>query len=194
MFQRLSLTIAKHMVSDQIILENQIAVYKYGLELALSSIAGILALVVVSVLCAEPFWWLPYLVGFIPIRLLGGGYHAKSHSSCISLFTLFYVISFIGIKYYTISAVVWMLICAFDVFVQFVFAPVEANNKPLRAVQRNINRYRCLLLGILNLFFSVMFSYLQVNCPTWVTLYFAGSSMASVSIMLAVIIKNIRKE
>lgn len=59
MFQQVSLATAKRMASDQIIRENQITIYTYGLELVFSSLAGILTLVFVSFLGGKPFWWLP---------------------------------------------------------------------------------------------------------------------------------------
>ncbi|MBO5324240.1 MAG: accessory gene regulator B family protein [Oscillospiraceae bacterium] len=194
MLQQLSLKIANQMVSDQIIHEGQIPVYKYGLELVLSSIAGILALVIVSFIGGEPFWWMSYLVGFVPMRLTGGGYHAGSHRSCIALFTVFYAINLFIFNFFIIPKGTWVIICAVNVLILYIFSPVEAKNKPLHVVKRKKNRKRSLLLGMLNLSVAVGLLILQNSIPSWLILYFAGSTMACVSIMLAVVINTFRKE
>ena len=41
--------------------------------------------------------WIPYLIGFVPMRILGGGHHAKTHFSCILFFSTFYLL-FIFLK------------------------------------------------------------------------------------------------
>lgn len=194
MFRQISSATAKRMVSDHIICEKQIAVYTYGLELVFSSSVGIIALALVSFVGGKPFWWLPYLMGFIPIRLTGGGYHAASHRNCIVLFTVFYAVNLSIFSSFIIPKETWVLICTVNVFILFIFSPVEAKNKPLHAAKREKNRKRSLLLGRINLSVAVCLSILQNNIPSWVILYFAGSTMACVSIMLAVVINTFRKE
>lgn len=194
MFRQISSATAKRMVSNHIICENQIAIYTYGLELVFSSSAGIIALVLVSFLGGKPFWWLPYLVGFIPIRLTGGGYHAESHRDCIALFTVFYAINLLNFGFFIITKGTWVIICTLNVLILFFFSPVEAKNKPLHVVKRKKNRKRSLLLGMINLSVAVGLSFLQNSIPSWLTLYFAGSTMAGVSIMLSVVINSFRKE
>ena len=194
MFRQISSATAKRMVSDQIICENQIAIYTYGLELVFSSSAGIIALVLVSFFGGKPFWWLPYLIGFIPIRLTGGGYHAGSHRNCIALFTVFYAINLLCFSFLIIQKGTWVIICTVNVLILYIFSPVEAKNKPLHVVNRKKNRKRSLLLGMLNLSVAVGLLILQNSIPSWLILYFAGSTMAYVSIMLAVVINSFRKE
>lgn len=194
MFRHVSLATAKRMVSDQIICEDQIAIYAYGLELVFSTSAGIIALILVSFVGGKPFWWLPYLVGFIPIRLTGGGYHAATHRNCIALFAVLYAINLSIFSFFTIPKETWVVICTVNVLILFIFSPVEAKNKPLHAVKRKRNRIRSLLLGMINVSIAVSLLILQNSIPSWLTLYFAGSTMAGVSIMLAVVINSFRKE
>lgn len=194
MFRQISLATAKRMVSNQIICENQTAIYAYGLELVFSSFAGIIALVLVSLLGGKPFWWIPYLMGFIPIRLTGGGYHATSHRNCIVLFTAFYAIIISIFSFCIIPKEAWLVICTINVCVLFIFSPVEAKNKRLYEANRKKNRKRSLLLAIINLSVAVSLSIMQNSISSWLTLYFAGSTMADVSILLAVVINSFRKE
>lgn len=80
-------------VKQEIIPTDKKAVYTYGLELLISDIVGISCIILISFLYGQRVMWIPYLIGFVPLRVLGGGYHAKTHLSCIlffsSLFLLF---------------------------------------------------------------------------------------------------------
>lgn len=84
MVKEMSQKLTAQMVCNNVVDAAKAPIYAYGIELLLSSLAGILALAAISLFLRVPFLWIPYLGGFIPIRLLGGGYHAKTHRSCIT--------------------------------------------------------------------------------------------------------------
>lgn len=91
MFHKIAQMLADKLAHSDIIQDTQKNIYAYGPDLLISSIAGALALIVASVLLNEPLSWIPYLAGFVPLRLAGGGYHAKSHWTCIFTFTSVYI-------------------------------------------------------------------------------------------------------
>ena len=90
MVQQMAIKSAEKMSEHSIIEAKAIRIYAYGLELLYSSLAGVVALMIISAVCEKPFQWIPYLAGFVPLRLSGGGYHAKSHFRCIFTFSLLY--------------------------------------------------------------------------------------------------------
>lgn len=57
--------------------KSQEKIYIYGFELLLSSVIGIMVLMMISITRGTAFAWLSYLLGFIPVRITGGGYHAS---------------------------------------------------------------------------------------------------------------------
>lgn len=164
-------------------------VYTYGFELMLSSLAGVLVLITISLVLRAPFLWIPYLAGFIPIRLLGGGYHAKTHSACISAFSLLYISSLIAEQSHLLPSWFPLFSCILNISIMLLFAPVVSPNKPLRETHRIANRHSCLLLGALNLGFSVLWSFTRWS-GHWFMMYFAGSCMAGFSMLLAVVNKK----
>ena len=186
MVKEMSQKLTAQMVCSNVVDAARAPIYAYGIELLLSSLAGILALVTISLFLRAPFLWIPYLAGFIPIRLLGGGYHAKTNRSCITAFSFLYVASLAAEKTHIISSVFPLFSCVSNMTIMFLFAPVVPLNKPLTAKRRVANQCFCLLLGVLNLGLGILCSSAHWS-NHWLMMYFAGSGMAGLSILLAVI-------
>ena len=81
------------LVKNKVVEVKKKSIYTYGYELLLSSATGIVILQIISILAGVETAWMPFLLGFIPFRLTGGGFHAKSHSKCIFLFSTVYAVS-----------------------------------------------------------------------------------------------------
>lgn len=183
MFVRLALYFVDILVKHGIIEEKRKRIYEYGFELLLSSVAGIAALFFLSVLLGKPTAWIPYLLGFIPFRLTGGGYHAKSHTSCILLFsTAFFVSILINISIneascYGIMVNLWITVLYLSV------APVQAINKSVPAMVRKKNRRLGISIAVLNMFLGV----LEVSHLLHIEalfMYYIGNTFAGISILV----------
>lgn len=189
MLEEMARKLTFQMVRYDVVDATKAPVYTYGFELMLSSLAGILVLLIISLVLYSPFLWIPYLAGFIPIRLLGGGYHAKTHSACISAFSFLYTASLSAEKLHFIPDWFPLFSCLLNIIIMFLFAPVVPPNKPLRKNHRISNRRSCLLLGTLNLGLSVLWNSTHWG-NHWFMMYFAGSGMAGFSMLLAVVNKD----
>lgn len=186
MVQQMALKTAERMSEHSIINAKEIRIYAYGLELLFSSSAGVAALMMISTACRKPFLWIPYLAGFIPLRLSGGGYHAKTHFQCISTFSLLYSLIMLIETFYTISIKVWFAAGFVNLVIILLFSPVAVPNKPLKQGQGKTNRWNSIVLGLINLFGCVLLISLFAPNSQWVNMYFAGSSMAGLSMLMAV--------
>lgn len=187
MVQQMAMKTAEKMSEHSVIDPKTIHIYAYGLELLFSSLAGVVALIIISTACREPFLWIPYLAGFIPLRLSGGGYHAKTHLRCIFAFSLLYSLVLLVERMCVIPAKIWLVACLVNLAIILLFSPVAASNKPLKECQRRTNRWNSLFWGLINLFGCVVLVFLFTTKSQWVNMYFAGSSMAGLSMLLAVI-------
>lgn len=164
-------------------------VYIYGVELILSTIAGLLALIIVSACNGQFFQWFPYLLGFIPLRLFGGGYHAKSHMHCIITFTSTYLICITFINFHT---GIKFLVVGLSIIIFFVilhFSPVEARNKKLSKSLHARNRRKSIVLGIVDMAILVIYIDIPVNYVPWITEYLFGYISAGFFILLATLKK-----
>lgn len=194
MVHQMAIKTAEKMAEHSIIEAKTPHIYAYGMELLFSSLVGVVALIIISTIFGTPFLWIPYLAGFIPLRLSGGGYHAKTHFRCIFTFSLLYSLVLLIEIFYAIPVRVWLITCLVNLIIILLFSPVAAPNKPLKECQGRTNRRDSLLLSLANLFGCVVLVFLCTSQNSWVNMYFAGSSMAGLSILLAVINKRGRRK
>lgn len=190
MVQEMARKTAEKMSNHSIIESKSIHIYAYGLELLYSSLAGVVALIIVSVACGKPFLWIPYMAGFVPLRLSGGGYHAKTHSHCIFSFSLLFILILLTERLFAIPAKAWLIACFVNLVIIFLFSPVAATNKSLKESRGRANRRNSLFLGLTNLVGCVVLVFLSTSKSQWIGMYFAGSSMAGLSMLLAVVINK----
>lgn len=194
MVQKMAMKTAEKMSDHSVIESKAIHIYAYGLELLYSSLAGGVAMIAISAVYGKPFLWIPYLAGFIPLRLSGGGYHARTHFRCIFTFSLLYALVLLIERLYTIPVRERLIACLVNLVIIFLFSPVVAPNKPLKECQRGTNRRNSLFLGLANLFGCILLVFLFTPKNQWINMYFAGSSMAGLSMLLAVKINKKREE
>lgn len=187
MVQQLAVKTAEKMSKYGVIEEKSCHICAYGLELFFSSLAGVVVLIFLSTVQGNPHLWIPYLAGFVPLRLSGGGYHAKTHFRCIFTFSLLYLLALIIGQSFPVPAAVWPVLGLINLAVIFLFSPVAASNKPLRVSQNTTNRRNSLFLGVINLFGCIASLFLRSAHSQWANMYFSGSSIAGLSMLLAVI-------
>lgn len=190
MVQQMANKMAMKLSEHSIIEAKSIHIYAYGLELLFSSLAGVIALIVISAVCEKPSLWIPYMAGFVPLRIFGGGYHARTHFCCVFIFSLLYSFILLIGNLCAIPAKIWLIVCFINLLINLLFSPVVASNKPLKERQRRMNRRNSLFLCQANLFGCILLVFLFPEKSQWVNMYFAGSSMAGLSMLLAVIINE----
>ena len=174
-------------VKHDIIPTGKKAAYTYGLELLISDVVGISCIILISILYGQAYMWIPYLIGFVPMRILGGGYHAKTHFSCILFFSAFYLL-FISIKdiFQSVSHIE-IFLCLFVLFLALLFSPVEAENKPLSGESRKRNRRRSIGIAVFNLLLAFLSCLAFKHTSTHLLMYFVGTFSAGISIIFALL-------
>lgn len=172
------------------------SVYVYGLELLISDIIGINCIILISTLYGQSTMWFPYLLGFVPLRIFGGGYHAKSHFACILSFSLTFLLLLCLKDTWVDNPYVELTITIFVLIITLLFSPVEASNKPLSKKRRRINRKSCIYLSVINCVLAFVSYFACERTTTYVLMYFVGSFSAGISIIVALLYSkaNIRKE
>lgn len=180
---------AKFWAKNSVIPANEMDAYQYGLELLLSTAANIAVMVILSAAAGHPWFFIPYIAAFIPLRLAAGGYHAKHHVSCI-LFNA-------GVYFAGLSAVIMLpaqtaaILCLMESSLSLVmivlFAPVPAKNKPLSARERKRNRRLSLGLGFMLLVLCVLFYHSNVLAFTGCRMVFCGQAAAMILLILEIV-------
>lgn len=122
-------------------------IYEYGFELLISSSICVLGVVLIGFVSKKLMFSIGYLLGFIPIRIFVGGYHAKTHNRCYQTFWgVFFICSFLPYvvkRDYMECVAIYVILF----FLTFTFAPLQADNKMLNVYE--IKKYRKYALTIL---------------------------------------------
>lgn len=157
MINKLSNHIINIMLNSNLILEDQVEIYFYGVQMLISTFINI----IISLLLGWKFGYiqgtLVFLLFFCILRSNVGGFHCNTHKKCIFCFTLIYTLTlsihrFLIIlphKYYLMTS----LLC---VTLIYILAPVEDPNRPIKNNEFIIFKTRIKKVIFIELFCSLI--------------------------------------
>lgn len=146
--------IASFFINNSKINAKEKAIFLFGLEIILSTIASIITVLVISIPFGQ-FWGTTlYLFVFILIRQFTGGYHADSYRSCYLTFLVIYLLTIpIPLLCDSKARILTILFSWISTIPVFLFAPVQNANRMLTAAEtirfRRISRITVCALSIL---------------------------------------------
>lgn len=196
MIHRTAASLAKLWAKNGVVPANEMEAYQYGLELLLSTAANIAVMVILSAVAGYPWFFIPYLAAFIPLRLSAGGYHTKRHLSCILFNAVVYGVSLTIVTMLAPSAAIvscFLESCLSLTFILLI-APVPVKNKPLSNSEKKRNRRLALGLGFLYLALCVLFYYTNTLALAWCRMIFCGQAAAATLIILEKAVTTIDKQ
>ena len=139
MITKLSTLISSKFVEHNIISKSVKDVYRYGIEITISSIIGFVITCLIGLLFRMLMQTMLFYVIFILLRSMTGGYHAKTYLKCnfiFSIITLF-IVTFSKAAYeMQISFGILTLLFLPSIAIFIWIAPVENVNKPIKAEKR----------------------------------------------------------
>lgn len=132
MITRMSKNVSSYLILNEIIDSEEREVYEYSFELLLSATFSLIVLIGIAITTGTMFFTILYLIGFIPLRLVAGGYHAKNHFRCFLI--LMFVYSLFLLTTFILSSmqmtIVSLINIAVSILLVILFAPSEDKNKP----------------------------------------------------------------
>lgn len=138
----LSSIIVDLLIHDEIIKKEQASAYQYGFEIFISSIiTGIITIACGLILSCLPAALL-YFGIFVILRMICGGYHARTYWQCNLIFAIVTIITLLTFRFVTLEQFSKLHICSigFSILVTAFYAPVENENKPLSPEQNKFYR------------------------------------------------------
>ena len=189
MIAQMSKNISSFFITQGIIQEDDREVYVYSFEVLLSASASFLTLIILAFLSHTVLETALYLLGFIPLRQIAGGYHAPNHFRCyitmLSVYALFLLLLFFVPVDLIFPA---LILCAIlSTVLVFVFAPSEDSNKPLSSEE-------CAYFRIKSRFFVIGYVVLIGLLATFIedkTVAFA-LTLGVFSVALSLLVNQIR--
>lgn len=140
------LTLEK-LCSSNIIEEDQIEVYHYGLELLIATILKTLGFLIIAIVLNLVKEALIFTIFFSSLRIQAGGYHANTPFKCFvgTLILMFPGIILVGMIPMEKQLYYILINILISILLVYLYAPVESENKPLTKEEVKIYRHRSLL-------------------------------------------------
>ena len=126
--EKISKKITYYLEKKEIIIKNK-EVYQYGFEAIISSMLGTFILIIVGIILHNLFNALIYELLFTLLRRHTGGYHCKTHLSCILLYNFMFILIIFVKKYINVSFFTIIITLLWVNLILWTFAPVQNINK-----------------------------------------------------------------
>lgn len=162
MFQRIAKRIYSYLSNKGILNQEDEDIYIYALEVITLNISIFVVLFMISVMVKQFETIVSFLLFFVPLRIFGGGYHAKKSETCFVISIVSYVLVLLVLENYPhlyLDESLQVIMVA-ALIIMFIYAPIVNENHPIDNEQyrRNKGTVRLLLvidfmvfiLGVIN--------------------------------------------
>ena len=163
MFKRLSEDIIFLLIKNKKLDIESYDIYLYAIEVILLNGSILLVCLVMSILLGELSHMLAFILFFIPLRMLVGGYHCKKSELCFICSLGMYGLSMFVMRYTEIPYVnmVIQILAAVLVIVIIIFSPLIHPNHPLEDYQ--IRRNKKITYGVIAVDFVLYAIFYKFN-------------------------------
>ncbi|MDE5754048.1 MAG: accessory gene regulator B family protein [Oscillospiraceae bacterium] len=177
--------IANFLYHNDIIREDEIAVYTYGYETFISGLIDFSFALLFGFLFHRMICAIIFFIMFVSVRMHTGGYHADSYTKCKMLFSL--MISFVlGTTYMNLSVYCVILMMIIFLLIVWKYAPIENPNKPLTIEDKE--RY-CFISQIFSASWSLIAIIIYFSMPC-ISVTIASTAFVIALLVIAGVSKN----
>ncbi|MDD6084346.1 MAG: accessory gene regulator B family protein [Oscillospiraceae bacterium] len=159
MIDLLSSKISSKFVEHKIITEDMVDIYKYGVEITISSIIGFILILIIGLIFKSLMQALIFYIIFIILRSFTGGYHASSYLKCNLIFSIvaslviFFSKAATEVRFST-GIINILFLPALSVFIWL--APIENPNKLIEKKRRIYFKTGSVLAAVILYIFSLV--------------------------------------
>ena len=192
LFVKISDNIVKWMLSNHIIEEKKAVICRWGISHILDTAFNIATFLIIGILFKKPIETIVFTLGYIPLRIYAGGYHAKTPFRCWCLSNIILVVSLAIVQNAEKCYIAFGVLSLIAVVVLITLMPVEDLHKPLDQNDRKKYKKRGVAILAIEICISVVFALLHHNkislilSSIWILL--------SVMLILGVIKNNLIKK
>lgn len=168
MFKQLADGIVGFLLKQNVVSEEEKPIYIYGCELIISSIFGILLILVAGVLTNRILESVCYLLCLIPLRQLTGGYHADSYFRCNLIFILCYI-GVCSLSYFSESLIIRIILFIMMVISWFIikkYAPIDSEKKRIDSENRDYLNRKSQVLCLIIIMVALAGSFVSLRLYT----------------------------
>ena len=148
MLGRIADSIAVLFLKKNIINEDELPVYQYGMQVLICNIAGMLTVLIVGILISRLVESIIFITIYATLRIYTGGYHARTPLVCNIVFLGTYLVTVMLEALKVNNSVVWIMYLL-SCLIILRFSPIENVNKELDEKDKEIYRNKSLIISTL---------------------------------------------
>ena len=148
MLGRIADSIAVLFLKKNIINEDELPVYQYGMQVLIGNIAGMLTVLIVGILISRLVESIIFITIYATLRIYTGGYHARTPLVCNIVFLGTYLVTVMLEALKVNNSVVWIMYLL-SCLIILRFSPIENVNKELDDRDKEIYRNKSLIISTL---------------------------------------------
>lgn len=136
-------------------------VYIYGIEICLSSLIGIVAILIISFMIGRFFEGILYIITLFIIRSCTGGYHALTYFKCNLIYIFSYLCTikfynFLSKQYLIFNNYFCLIIMIISIIIIWLYAPVENVNKKINEKSKKKFKRLSIIEIVLSSFVAIL--------------------------------------
>ena len=148
MLGRIADSISVLFLKKNIINEDELPVYQYGMQVLICNIAGMLTVLIVGILISRLVESIIFITIYATLRIYTGGYHARTPLVCNIVFLGTYLVTVMLEALKVNNSVVWIMYLL-SCLIILRFSPIENVNKELDEKDKEIYRNKSLIISTL---------------------------------------------
>lgn len=159
----ISAKITAFLIAQKIISDEDRELYEYGFELLLADLFNFSVILLIGGIAHQLWSTVLYILIFVGLRSVCGGYHAKTHLRCHVSTIGVYVLFLLLLSTQTVAENRMLLLLG-DLIAAIpiaLFAPIPHANKPLSETVRKRNRIWSIILFFLLFMLAVLLGYFR---------------------------------
>lgn len=136
----------------------EVEYYRYGIEVALSSLLNLAIIIIIGIISMHIIESLIFLIVFIFVRQVTGGYHADTYFKCNLYLCLSFVLLLISYDFFSNNNNVYLVtaINIASLLIISIFSPVENKNKPIAKANRKGLKIKSIVFSIIISIISII--------------------------------------
>ena len=136
----------------------EVEYYRYGIEVALSSLLNLAIIIIIGIISMHIIESLIFLIVFIFVRQVTGGYHADTYLKCNLYLCLSFVLLLISYDFFSNNNNVYLVtaINIVSLLIISIFSPVENKNKPIAKANRKGLKIKSIVFSIIISIISII--------------------------------------
>lgn len=136
----------------------EVEYYRYGIEVALSSLLNLAIIIIIGIISMHIIESLIFLIVFIFVRPVTGGYHADTYFKCNLYLCLSFVLLLISYDFFSNNNNVYLVtaINIVSLLIISIFSPVENKNKPIAKANRKGLKIKSIVFSIIISIISII--------------------------------------